>query len=205
MKNLDTVVQKLESELDEKDQIREQAIKSSRSIVRLSGGIVRSTHRKEMSKTDLEELKDEVSKLTTLLTEHPELAYAGYVESAYQEYAEVGIILALLEKDDVPSPEELGVQGVPFLLGLGDSVGELRRFCLDALKSGDMKEANRFLDRMEDIFVALMRFDYPEAVVAIRRKQDVARSVLEKTRGDVAVASSARSLEHKIDSLLKKV
>lgn len=57
---------------------------------------------------------------------------------------------------------------------------------------------------MEDIFTALMRFDYPDAIVAVRRKQDVARSLLEKTRGEFAVASSARQLHDKLDELLKK-
>lgn len=203
MKNLDVVVQKLESELDEKDQIREVAIKSSRAIVRLSGSVIRSTHTKETSQAALEELKDEVSRLTSLLSEHPELSYAGYVETAFQEYAEAGIVMSILEKDDVPSPEELGVQSVPYLLGLGDCVGELRRFCLDELKAGRVRDANRFLERMEDIFVALMRFDYPDAIVAIRRKQDVARSILEKTRGEVAVSASARSLEEKLDQVLR--
>ncbi len=204
MKNLDEVVRRLEQEFDEKDQIREVALKSARTVVRFSGNIIRSIHRGEVKTAELEELKDEASGLRSLLSEHPELSTAGYVEAAFQEYAEVGILRSILERDDIPSPEELGVQSVPFLLGLADCVGELRRLCLDALKAGNMRDASRFLDRMEDIFVALMRFDYPDAVIAIRRKQDVARAVLEKTRGDLAVAASARSLEEKIDKLLKK-
>ncbi len=166
--------------------------------------MIRSVHRGEGSKAELDELKDEVSGLTSLLREHPGLSYTGYVEGAFQEYAEVCILRTILKDDDIPTPEDIGVQSVPFLLGLGDCVGELRRLCLEALKSGNLSEAGRFLDRMEDIFVALMRFDYPDAVLAIRRKQDVARAVLEKTRGDLAVAVSARSLEQKIDRLLKK-
>jgi hypothetical protein len=31
-----------------------------------------------------------------------------------------------------------------------------------------------------------MRFDYPDAIISIRRKQDIARSVLEKRRRRVA-------------------
>lgn len=205
MMNLERVVTKIEEELDEKDQIREVALKSSRAVVRLSGNVLKALHREEEFDDQLDDLKDEASRLSSLLADHPDLASAGYVESAFQEYSEVGIMLSILEKDDVPSPEDLGVESVPYLLALGDTVGELRRFCLDELKRGNVMRANYFLDRMEDIHTALMRFDYPDAIVAIRRKQDVARSLLEKTRGEVAVAASARNLQEKIDDLLTKM
>lgn len=204
MKNLEKVVERIETELDEKDHIREVALKSSRAVVRLAGGILKGMHRGEDQKTSLGELRDEVSQMNSLVAEHPDLANAGYVEGALQEYAEVAIVLSLLEKDDVPSPDEIGVGSVAYLLGLGDTVGELRRFCLDALKRGDIKRANHFLDRMEDLSHALMRFDYPDAIVAVRKKQDVARSLLEKTRGEVAVASSNRELRDTLDGLLKQ-
>ena len=204
MKNLEKVISEIETELNEKDQIREVALKSSRAVVRLSGNILRGIHRAEHSKVQMDELKDEVSRLSSLLAEHPELAHAGYVESAFQEYSEVGIIMSILDKADVPSPKDLGIGSVPYLLGLGDSVGELRRFCLDELKVGKIARANHFLELMEDVFTAIMRFDYPEAIVPLRHKQDVARSLLEKTRGEVAVAASARNLHEKIEEVLKK-
>lgn len=204
MKNLDRVVSKIEAELDEKDQIREVALKSSRVVVRLSGNIVRGLHKNIERTAELEALKDEVSNLSSLVREHPELEHAGYVENAFQEYAEVNVIMSLLERADVPSPEELNVGSVPYLLALGDSVGELRRFCLDELKSGKVATANKYLEMMEDLFTALMRFDYPEAIVPLRHKQDVARSLLEKTRGEVAVAASTRNLHERLDEVLKK-
>ena len=205
MMNLERVVSKIEEELDEKDQIREVALKSSRAVVRLSGSVLKGLHREEEVGEALEDLRDESSRLSSLLADHPDLYSSGYVESAFQEYAEVGIMLSILDKDDVPSPEDLGVDSVPYLLALGDCVGELRRFALDELKRGNVMRANYFLDRMEDIHTALMRFDYPDAIVAVRRKQDVARSLLEKTRGEVAVAASARNLQEKLDELLKKI
>jgi translin len=166
--------------------------------------MIRGLHRREDIEEQLKELKDEVSRLTGLLVDHPDIAVAGYVESAFQEYAEVGILMSLLEKDDVPSPEDLGIGSVPYLLGLADVVGELRRFALNELKSGKVEKADHYLDRMEDIFAALMRFDYPDAILPVRRKQDVVRSLLEKTRGEVAVATSTRNLHEKIEEIIKK-
>ncbi len=204
MKNLEEVILRIESELDEKDQVREIALKSSRAIVRLSGAILRGLHRNEQAGDQLHVLKDEVTRLHSLLAEHPELEHAGYVTSALQEYAEVGLIMSLLEKGDVPSPEELDVGSAPYLMGLGDSVGELRRFCLEELKSRRVGRANEILDMMEELLTALMRFDYPDAIVPLRHKQDVARSLLEKTRGEVAVATSANALHTKIEEVLRK-
>jgi translin len=203
--NLERVVEKIEEELDEKDQIREVALKSSRAVVRLAGTILKGLHREEDVDPAVDDLKDEVSRLSSLVADHPDLVSAGYVESAFQEYAEVEIIMSLLDKDDVPSPDGLGVGSVAYLLALGDSVGELRRFALDELKRGNVIRSNYFLDRMEDIYTSIMRFDYPDAIVAVRRKQDIARSLLEKTRGEVAVAASARNLQEKLDELIKKM
>jgi len=203
LKNLEKVVSKIEAELDEKDEVREVALKSSRAVIRLSGSILRGLHRKEKVSEQFETLRDEVSRLLGLLVDHPDIAVAGYIESAFQEYAEAGIMISLLEKDDVPSPEDLGIGGVPYLLGLADSVGELRRFCLDELKSGKVEKANRYLEKMEDIFTELMRFDYPEAILPVKRKQDIVRSLLEKTRGEVAVAASTRMLHERLDEVLR--
>jgi translin len=205
MKNLDAAIEKIEAELDEKDQVREIALKSSRAVVRLSGSAIKDLHRGEKPTEKLSELKDEVSRLSSLLGDHPDLTRTGYVESAFQEYAEVCIVLSLIENDDVPLPEELGIGSVPYLLALGDTVGELRRFALEGLRRGDTDKANHLLDRMEDIYHALIRFDYPDAIAAVKHKQDVARSLLEKTRGDVAVATNARRLHDRIDELMKKL
>ena len=204
MKNLEKVVTKIEDGLDEKDQVRELALKSARAITRSAGGILRGLHKGQDGKSEYSELRKEVSKLSKLLSGHPELAHAGYVENALQEYAEAGIVQSILENGDVPSPQDLGVGDVPYLLGLGDSVGELRRLCLNELKSGKVAKANAFLEMMEDIYSALMRFDYPDAIVPLRHKQDVARSLLEKTRGEVAVTASTRNLHERIQEVLKK-
>ena len=204
MNNLESVIAGIEAELDEKDQIREIALKSSRAVVRLSGSVMKGLHRREDVKSQLADLKDEASRLSSLLGEHPDLTRTGYVVSAFQEYAEVGIVISLLERDDVPMPEELGIGSAPYLLALGDVVGELRRFALEELRRGNADQASHFLDRMEDIYYALIRFDYPDAIAAVKHKQDVARSLLEKTRGDVAIAVSTRRLHDKLEELLSK-
>ena len=204
MKNLDKVADRIEEELSHKDKVRERALRSSRTVVRMSGTLLQGLYSGHKNTSELDELEKEVSSLSNLLAENPELSFTGYVETALQEYSELSIVTRILEKDDIPTPEELHVPSVAYLLGLGDSVGELRRLCLEELKAGRTERADHFLSLMEKISAVLMRFDFPEAIVPIRRKQDVARSLIEKTRGDVAVATTAKRLQEKLEEVLRK-
>lgn len=201
MKNLDEVISEIEGRLDEKDEVRELAIKSSRTIARLAGTAIQGMHRGVAMQVPLQETREEVQKLRSLLDGHPDLFHAGFVENAMQEACEAFLFHSILEAEDLPTPRESGVTDTAYLLGLGDVVGELRRCALTALRDGNVLDASRFLEKMERILDALMRFDYPTALVALKRKQDVARSLIEKTRGEVAVAARNDELSKKLDAM----
>ncbi len=206
VKNFDDVISHIESRLDEKYEVRELTIKSSRTIARLSGSVIQGMHRSQDVSSQLQEAREEVQKLKSLLQDHPDLYHTGIVENAMQEACEAFLVHAILETEELlPSPKELGVTDTAYLLGLGDVVGELRRFALEHLRRGDIKIAASFLENMERILDALMRFDYPTALVALKRKQDVARSLIEKTRGEVAVAARSQELADKLDAVRGKL
>lgn len=205
MKNLDDVISEIEIRLDEKDEVRELAIKSSRTIARLASGLIQGIHRGRDVVPAFHDLREELLKLKSLLDGHPDLFHAGFVENAMQEASEAVFVHALLGGDRLPPPRELGVTDTAYLLGLGDTVGELRRLALSRLQEGDIPGAARFLEDMERILDALMRFDYPTALVALKRKQDVARSLIEKTRGDVAVAAQGQELARKLDAVRERL
>ncbi len=205
MKNLDEVISEIESRLDEKDEVRELAIKSSRTIARLAGAMIQGMHRVEDVSTPLQETREEVLKLKSLLEDHSDLFHAGFVENAMQEACEAFLVHAILEGEPLPTPKECGVTDTAYLLGLGDVVGELRRFALTNLRSGNVAAASGYLEKMERILDTLMRFDYPTALVALKRKQDVARSLIEKTRGEVAVAARSQELADKLDAVRHKL
>ena len=199
------VISEIEVRLDEKDEVRELAIKSSRTIARLAGSAIQGMHRGENSRAALQETREEVFKLKSLLDGHPDLFHAGFVENAMQEACEAFLVHAILEAEKLPTPKECGVTDTAYLLGLGDVVGELRRFALTALHHGEVEVASHSLEQMERILDSLMRFDYPTALVALKRKQDVARSLIEKTRGEVAVAARSQELSKKLDAMHAKL
>jgi translin len=205
MKNLEEIAERIESRLEEKDQVREVAIKSARAINRLSGSIVHLIHKGEDVKPMMHEALDETHRLRSLLEDYPEMWESGLVEGALQELAEAAILLALVRDEELPDPDDMGITGNAYLLGMADAIGELRRFALENLREGNVEQATAYLDLMEDMFLVIMRFDYPDALIPIRRKQDVARSLVEKTRGDVAVAVNSARLQNKLDELSRKL
>ncbi len=204
LENLDRIAEDIEREMDEKDTLREIALKSCRAIIRLSGAAIRSMHKKEDPTALLGEARDEASKLKGLLSDHPDLYHSGFVNDSLQELAEAFLLQSIMDEKPLPTPKSIDVPSGPYLLGLGDVIGELRRSALDALREGDVDTAEKRLNQMEEIYDVLLMFDYPSALLSIRRKQDVARALIEKTRGEVSVAQRTLSLEKKLDEKMGK-
>ncbi len=193
--NLKSIGESIEDELDEKDSVREIAIKSSRAIIRLASESIIRMHRGEEIKELLRKLKEEVWHLKSLLsTQYPDLLYAGFVQNAFQEYCEALILHSILQGEDIPSPKELGINSEAYLMGLGDVVGELRRETLESLRREEFERAEEYLRLMEEIYETLIRFNYPSGLLPLKPKQDTARALIEKTRSEITMALIATKI-----------
>jgi translin len=205
MDNLEEIAQKIEMQLNEKDRLREVTLKTCRDIIRMSRKSIRSVHNGEVDQAA--ELAATAVELTTNLKksikDHPDLLTAGYMENASQELAEAYLLLAIEREENLPLPEDIGVTYTSFLLGLGDVVGELRRKAIILLKEGKINEVESVLQYMENITDQLMEFDYPSGLVPVKRKQDVAKKLLEQMRGDFVMFKKNKEFEEKIDIVLK--
>ena len=60
------------------------------------------------------------------------------------------------------------------------------------LLDGDMGSAKEMFRKMEEVHVQVMSFDVPDAMAPVRRKQDVARGVMDKTRSEMLYATLSR-------------
>ncbi|MFA6800191.1 MAG: RNA-binding protein [Candidatus Methanomethylophilaceae archaeon] len=167
---------------------REYAIRSSRDIIRRSKKIIHSIHEGEDCSEDADKIAEEIRRLVSGLAEEPSVLYSGPAADAMSEYAEAAILGSMLEKGTVPTHTALGITEPSWALGLADSVGELRRVALKCLMSGDIERAINVYRMMEEVTDGLLMFDVPDAVAPMRRKQDIARSVMERTRSDIAIA-----------------
>lgn len=191
MHNLEAIATRLRQELEARTAARDKALALTRQLTRSCALAIRAVHRqdREQAQQLLQEAQQLVLTLHELLRPYPELFYAGYTQDALKEFVEANITLALTENGTLPSPEALGVEPAVYLGGLAEAVGELRRRCLDLLRHGYSAEIERLLGYMEDIYTVLVTMDYPDAVTGgLRRLTDIARSLLERTRGEVTLA-----------------
>ncbi|MEA4978143.1 MAG: RNA-binding protein [Methanomassiliicoccaceae archaeon] len=167
---------------------REYAIRSSREIIRRSKKIIHSIHEGDDYSLDAEKISREVRTMVSDLKDETYLLYSGPAADAMSEYAEAAILGGMLKNGAVPSHETLGIPEPSWALGLADTVGELRRIVLKRLMAGEIEMALSAYSMMEEVTDGILLFDVPDAVVPMRRKQDIARGVMERTRSDIAIA-----------------
>ena len=116
------------------------------------------------------------------------------------------MLLTLIQEDRFVSPGEIGVPVTPYVLALGDVVGELRRRTLDLIRKGDVEAAEKSLELMEHIYSELTALDDAYIIInGLRRKGDVARRLIEITRGDVTSEVRRSALERSISKLEKSI
>ena len=196
--SLDDLSEDISRYFEAKDQAREEALALTRVVIRRCGAAIRSIHRAEFDRAQelTDKAGDVLARITDLLADHPDVRYAGFVDGAEQEYAEARIVFSIITEQATPTPEEVGVEMTSYLGGLGDTTGELRRHILDLIRQGRPEEGEVYLEAMEEIYHLLMLFDYPDAITkGLRRKGDMARSHLERTRGDLTNAIGQKKLE----------
>jgi len=174
-----------------------------REVIRHSGNAIRAVHRQELDKAEelLKSARDLLGEATQAVNADNELGSAGFFRDAQKEFAEGNITLALVTGKQPPAPEELGVAPAAYLHGLGEAVGELRRYLLDSMRKGDLSHGEELLSAMDDIYNILVTMDFPDAITGgLRRTTDMVRGILERTRSDLTLAMSQKELEKKFEN-----
>ncbi|MFX1295393.1 MAG: haloacid dehalogenase [Promethearchaeota archaeon] len=204
------IFKKIRKELDIDDELRETTLKVSRKSVRFSQEAVRAIHRGE-----LEKARENLKKARSLIQDveknikdaSPQLYYKGYVLIMHQEFVEGSLFLSLIEGEkEIQGPESLQVSNYAYLQGLGDLIGELRRYSIDAMRNDNLQRAKNYLENMKEIYDSLITLDYPEGLISgIRRKVDIARSLIEKTKNDLAYLQFGNKLVDNINKLIEKL
>ena len=198
MSPLATVLKEVKKELMQNDKVRENAQESMRKATSLSKQSILLIHQKrfEEAKKLIENACEIISKLQGLAKKYPEIIYSGMFSAALQEYSEANIFLKLIEESRFITPKDINVPGVDYVLGLADVVGEYRRLTLDVLREGNVKKGEKCLETMDEIYIELMAMDEAYMLVpGLRRKCDVARKIIESTRGDITQEVRRKSLE----------
>ena len=195
--DLTTLADELRAVLDAKTEAREQGLAASRNAIRACGKAIRALHRYEVGPATelLDDAQTQLDSARSALSDHHDMLYAGFVHDAEKEVAEARITFALVTNAPFPTVGDVGVPPAAFLKGMAEAIGEIRRQILDLMRQGELKRCEELLASMDDMYYVLVSMDYPDGItLGLRRLTDVARSILERTRGDFTISKIQSSL-----------
>jgi translin len=202
--NLDSIASQARQDLAARDAAREKMLPLCREVIRCSGNAIRAVHRQDylLAGELISGARVNLMAAEKTASAFGELVSTGAVRDAQKELAEAHITFALVTGKPLPSPAELNVDTAAYLNGMGEAVGELRRYMLDAMRKGDLSRGEELLTIMDDIYSVLVTVDFPDAITGgLRRTTDMVRGVLERTRADLTLAMQQKALETRLAGL----
>lgn len=208
MEDLEAIAGKIVGSLEAKNVIRERALTMSRQVIQRGARSIQAIHRGEyeVAKELLSEASGIIAAMREEAASHPDIYFAGYVQDAQKEFAEASVTYALISGQPLPDPDDLGVEYAAYLNGLGEAMGELRRYILDLIRRGQLERGEELLKIMEDIYGLLVAIDFPQAITGgLRRTTDMVRGVVERTRGDLTMAIRQEKLREALEELEDRV
>ena len=208
MNNLETIAEQILENLEAKNAAREEVLGLSRQIIQHASRAIRAAHRRDWDEADsiMRDAGDLAEKMHKIGADFPDILTAGYSRDALKELAEAHITRAIILEDPLPTPIELNVNDAAWLNGLGEAAGEMRRHALDYIRRGEVMEAERLLNAMQEIYSILSTVDFPGAITSnLRRTNDMVRGVTERTRGDLTTAVRQEQMKQALRDFEAKI
>lgn len=170
----------MRKELERFDSLREDLIKISRDLLKLSKATIYEIHRNSLTsaESNIKNAKTIIKKIESLIKKDPVLSSVGAYNEALEEYVEAFCYLGFMKKQKLPTAKELGVATQVYLPGVCDLVGELVRKAINSSIDGDYKTAKKIKDFVADVYSELIMFDFRN--IPARRKFDSIKYGLEK-------------------------
>lgn len=183
---------------------RERMLKTSRDVILASSRAIVFLHsgKKPEAKAEI----DRAGKLLGEMRKDGKGSLSCYLVSPEAEFVEASVVEAVVLGKPLPDKQALGVTDDAYLLGMLDSVGELKRMLLVSITAGKTKDTAEYFKMMERLYALLSPFAVFDNVVnGVRRKIDVARMITEDTRGILAEETRRQVLLDSIERLQRKV
>lgn len=194
----------MEARFSQQLERRDRVIKGSRDVISASSRAIISVHLGKKK-----EGERELSRAKALLKElkrDADGSVARYIVSPETEVVEASVVISLSKGKPLPSMESLDASPEAYLLGLLDAVGELKRLVLDSILRRDLGGAKKYFGVMEELYAACSPLAvYDHVVNGARRKIDVARMLVEDTRGLLAEEIGRNSVSSSMARLEKKL
>jgi translin len=208
MSSLQSIVDGICDEFEAKNAVRDEALRQSRQLIRLCANTIRALHRDDFVEAEqiLASARQAADKLIEDVSAYPDLYFTGYTQDALKELSEAYVTYAFVRDVEPPTPQVLKVESAAYLNGLADAAGELRRYTLDRLRTGDVATGERLLRAMDEIYSLLVTVDFPDAITGgLRRATDMVRGVLERTRGDLTTAVRQEEMKTALRAVSQRI
>ena len=206
--NLEMIAEEIRRVLTDKDEAREKVLPLCRDTIRHCSLAIRAIHRQEFAQAEelLQSARKLLDEAERAVAPHHDLRNTGFMRDAQKELAEGNITLVLVTGRQLPEPSRIGVDAAAYLNGMGEAVGELRRYLLDGMRHGDLSRGEELLAAMDEIYSVLVTMDFPDALTGgLRRTTDMVRGVLERTRSDLTLIMRQKDLETRLEELEGKL
>jgi translin len=172
---------------------REKLIKESREVIALSAKSIICIHNSQYE--EAEKLQKLAMEGLAALRKVAGTDLLRYVLPSEVELVECSIVLALSTESELPTRKQLEVEPGSYVLGLLDSIGEMKRMVFDTIRRADFERAEKIFSTMEKMYLLLAPFSvYDHVINGAKRKLDVARILIEDTRGTITEEARRREL-----------
>jgi translin len=204
LKNVKPSLNKIAKSLSEVQDAREFLLKNTREIIILCSKSIISVH-----KGDMKSAKSNLKQADVLLKKYKKKATSDlqrYMITPEQEFVEAASLIAIVEKNEIPSEKQLDVMSESYVLGLMDCVGELKRMIFDKIRIGDIDNASRIFEIMENLYLHLYPFSmYDKVLKEARRKIDVDRILVDDVRGAITEEKRRSELIKALNKLQNRI
>lgn len=176
----------IRKDIDQFEDKREEVIKSSREIIKLSKLIIYEIHRGNIK--EAEKLSKDIRKKTNRLLKGDYDAAINRV--ALCEYVEALSFLGFVNNKRIPTRKELEVDTEAYLCGLCDLTGELTRKAIDAIIKRNMQQAMEVRDLVNSLYGEFLNFNLRNG--ELRKKSDSIKWNLRKIEEALFAAENNR-------------
>jgi len=194
----------MESRFSDQLERREHILKESRDVISASSRAIIDVHTGRAKEAERE--LSAARSILASLKKSSDGSVSRYLVSPEAEVVEASAVVALAKNKPIPSMESLGASPEAYLLGLLDTVGELKRLVLDSIMKRKLAAAKRYFEVMEELYSLCSPLAvYDHVVNGTRRKIDVARMLVEDTRSLLAEEMGRESVSATMARLEKRI
>lgn len=177
---------KIRREMEFFEKRREDIIRKSREIIKLSKQIIYGIHRNDR---DIPKLVSEIKKKVSQLRTRGELQFSSFYKTAMQEYVEAVAMYEIIKNHKLPTQHHLFVSAPDYLSGLCDLTGELMRKANNFVINRKYEEALMLKEIVDLIYGEFLALDIRDN--DLRKKADQIKYNLRKLE-DIALHLARR-------------